>query len=157
MKSPPPFLTHRFLRSFDVSPLRRRDEPTFYGYIPDSAGRRTTIFFCMIVNGALLLLLRSVSTALLTMAGGKLVPIYIASDMGLYFVYKALRRDLYHWVPFEGAAGIVESVIERAVVKVLVDYTGVVHFRGAGEMGGCYFTFNMVSVKRERAQTPPFY
>ena len=52
---------------FDVSPQRRRDEPAFYGYIPDSAGRRTAIFFCMIMNGALLLLLRSFSTALLLM------------------------------------------------------------------------------------------
>jgi hypothetical protein len=52
---------------FDVGPQRRRDEPDFYGYIPDSAGRRTAIFFCMITNGALLLLLRSFSTALLLM------------------------------------------------------------------------------------------
>jgi hypothetical protein len=52
---------------FDVSPQRRRDEPAFYGYIPDSAGRRTAIFFCMITNGVLLLLLRSLSTALLLM------------------------------------------------------------------------------------------
>ena len=52
---------------FDVSPRRRRGEPEFYGYIPDSAGRRTAIFFCMITHGALLLLLRSFSTALLAM------------------------------------------------------------------------------------------
>ena len=52
---------------FDVAPQRRRDEPDFYGYIPDSAGRRTAIFFCMIMNGTLLLLLRSLSTALLAM------------------------------------------------------------------------------------------
>jgi hypothetical protein len=56
---------------FDVSPARRRDEPTFYGYIPDSAGRRTAIFFCMIMNGALLLLLRSFSTALLAIVDGR--------------------------------------------------------------------------------------
>ncbi|GMI21144.1 hypothetical protein TeGR_g7655 [Tetraparma gracilis] len=37
----------------------------------DSAGRRTAIFFCMIMNGALLLLLRSFSTALLTMVDGR--------------------------------------------------------------------------------------
>jgi hypothetical protein len=52
---------------FDVSPVNRHNDPTFYGYIPDSAGRRTAIFFCMIMNGALLLLLRSLSTALLAM------------------------------------------------------------------------------------------
>jgi hypothetical protein len=51
----------------DVSPWRRHDEPDFYGYIPDSAGGRTGIFFCMIMNGTLLLLLRCLSTALLTM------------------------------------------------------------------------------------------
>ena len=56
---------------FDVNPQRRRDEPAFYGYIPDSAGRRTAIFFCMIMNSALLLLLRSISTALLAMVHGR--------------------------------------------------------------------------------------
>jgi hypothetical protein len=67
--------------------------------------------------------------------------------MGLYFIYRALRGDLYHWVPLEGATGIVETVIERAIVKVLVDYTGVVHFRAAGEMGGIYFAFDMVRMR----------
>ena len=52
---------------FDVNPEYRHADPTFYGYIPDSAGRRTAIFFCMIMNGALLLLLRSFSTSLLAM------------------------------------------------------------------------------------------
>jgi hypothetical protein len=56
---------------FDVSPQRRRDEPAFYGFIPDSAGGRTAIFFCMIMNGARLLLLRSFSTALLAMVDGR--------------------------------------------------------------------------------------
>jgi hypothetical protein len=56
---------------FDVNPQHRRDDPAFYGYIPDSAGGRTAIFFCMITNGALLLLLRSLSTALLAMVNGR--------------------------------------------------------------------------------------
>jgi hypothetical protein len=56
-----------YTRSFDVSPEYRGIEPAFYGYIPDSAGRRTAIFLCMIMNGALMLLLRGVSTALLMM------------------------------------------------------------------------------------------
>ena len=131
-------------RSYDVSPQRRRDEPEFYGYIPDAASSRTLIFVCMIVNGALLLLVRSVSMALLAMVGGRWVLVYLVSDMGLYFMYKILRGDLWHWIPLEGAAGVVESVLERLVVKVLVDFTGVIQFRGAAEMGGCYFTFNMV-------------
>ncbi|GMI19234.1 hypothetical protein TeGR_g13668, partial [Tetraparma gracilis] len=129
---------------FDVNPKRRRDEPDFYGYIPDAASSRTLIFLCMIINCALLLLVRSVSMALLAMVGSKWVLAYLVSDMGLYFVYKILRRDLWHWVALEGAASVVESVLERFVVKVLVDFTGVVQFRGAGEMGASYFTFNMI-------------
>ena len=137
---------HSHTRSFDVSPQRRRDEPDFYGYIPDAASSRTLIFGCMIINGALLLLARSVSMALLAMVGGQWVLLYLASDMGLYFTYKILRRDLWHWVPLEGASSVVESVLERLIVKVLVDFTGVIQFRAAGEMGG-YFTFNMVRAR----------
>jgi hypothetical protein len=98
----------------------------------------------MIINSALLLLVRSVSMALLAMVGGPWVLVYLVSDMCLYFMYKILRCDLWHWIPLEGTARVVESVLERLVVKVLVDFTGVVQFRGAAEMGGSYFAFNTV-------------
>jgi hypothetical protein len=100
----------------------------------------------MIINGALLLLVRSMSMALLALVRGQWVLVYLMSDMGLYFMYKILRRDLWHWVPLEGAASVVESVLERFVVKVLVDFTGVIQFRAAMEMGGCFWTLDMVRV-----------
>jgi hypothetical protein len=141
---------------FDVSPQRRRDEPTFYGYIPDSAGRRTAIFFCMIMNGALLLLVRSVSTALLAMAGWRWIVGYLVSDMSLYFTYKLLRRDFSHWIPLKGATSVVASVLERLIVKVLVDFTGVIQFRAAAEMGGCFWTFDMVRARESSpSRSPP--
>ena len=98
----------------------------------------------MIINGALLLLVRSVSMALLAMVGRRWVLVYLASDMGLYFTYKILRCDLWHWVPLTSVASALESVLERLVVKILVDFTGVIQFRGAAEMGGVFFTLNMV-------------
>jgi hypothetical protein len=136
--------------SFDVNPQRRRDEPDFYGYIPDAASSRTLIFGCMIINGALLLLVRSLSIALLSMTERSILVAYFVSDMMLYYVYKVLRRDFVHWVPLKGGASLLESAVERIMVKILVDFTGVVQFRGAGEMGGCYFSFNMVRVSDER-------
>ncbi|GMI37358.1 hypothetical protein TeGR_g5104 [Tetraparma gracilis] len=130
---------------FDVGPQRRRDEPDFYGYIPDSAGRRTAIFFCMIMNGALLLLLRSLSTALLLIVDGRLVLYYYLGDHVSYLAYKIARRDLYHWLPLEGAAMIAESVFDRIAIKAITDFTGVVQFRGAGEMGGAGWVFSQVT------------
>ena len=56
---------------YDVTPQRRHDEPEFYGYIPDTGTSRMLIFLCMILNGALLLLARGVSTAFLSMIGFK--------------------------------------------------------------------------------------
>jgi hypothetical protein len=104
----------------------------------------------MIVNGALLLLVRSVSAALLTMVGGQWVVVYAVSDIGLHFVYKILRGDFWHWVPLNGVASLVESFFVRLIEKILVDFTGILQFRGSGEMGGCYFSFNLVRSARTR-------
>jgi hypothetical protein len=127
-----------------VTPQRRRDDPDFYGYIPDAASKRTLIFFCLFLKGALLLLVRSVSTALVASLGAWYVAAYYAADMTLYAVYKALRRDMWHWVPLEGVPSVVETIAERSIVKILVDFTGVVQFRGPPEMGGAYWVFDMV-------------
>jgi hypothetical protein len=150
-----PVLTSVYTCSFDVNPKRRRDEPNFYGYIPDTASARTLVFGSMIMNGALLLLVRSVSTALLSMAGGPWLLVYYGSDMGLYFVYKILRRDFWSWAPLVGPADVVWSVVNRIVVKVLVGHTGAAQFRGSGEMGGCFFSFDMVREASTRL-TPYF-
>ena len=92
--------------------------------------------------------------ALLAMVGWRWVLMYFVSDMGLYFVYKILRCDLWHWIPLEGAASVVESIIERFIAKVMVDFTGVIQFRAAGEMGGSYFAFNMVRVREADEHIP---
>jgi hypothetical protein len=111
----------------------------------------------MVVNSALLLLVRSVSLSLFAMAGGgQWVLAYLAGDMGLFFAYKLLRRDFWHWVPLEGAESVVESVLLRFIVKVLVDFTGIVQFRAPGELGGSYFTFNMVRCADEKGALPSF-
>ena len=101
------------------------------------------VFGCMIINGALLLLVRSASTALLAMVGAKYVAAYYVGDMAVYFAYKGARRDLTHWPPFEGLLGQLESFIERLIVKVIVSFTGLIQFRAPGEMGASYWLFDM--------------
>jgi hypothetical protein len=72
----------------------------------------------------------------------RLVLYYYLGDHVLYLAYKLARRDLYHWVPLEGAAMIVESITLRIAIKAITDFTGVVQFRGAGEMGGAAWIFS---------------
>jgi hypothetical protein len=128
----------------DVDPRRRRGEPDFYGYVPDSAMRRTLLFGCMIAIGALLLLARSMSTAVLALLDSRYVAYYYVGDMGLYLAYKLLRHDLWHWIPLEGRQAVVAASMVRIAFKVLVDHTACFHFRSPTDLGGLFFTVNLV-------------
>jgi hypothetical protein len=55
----------------DVDPGKRRTMPDFFGFVPDGAAARSAIFGCMIMNSALLLLVRSIGAALLILLGGR--------------------------------------------------------------------------------------
>ncbi|GMI32781.1 hypothetical protein TeGR_g3036 [Tetraparma gracilis] len=90
---------------FDVNPKRRKDEPAFYGYIPDSASARTMVFGCMVINGALLLLVRSASTALLAMVGAKYVAAYYVGDMAAEAAFgKGAPEAVLAWSEVEDVA-----------------------------------------------------
>jgi hypothetical protein len=65
-----------------------------------------------------------------------LVLYYILGDHLLFLAYKIGRQDLYHWVPLEGAASLVQSLVARVGMKAITDFTGVAQFRAAGELGG---------------------
>jgi len=101
-------------------------------------------FCCMILNGALLLLLRSFGAAMLIIANKNYFIAYLAGDVALYLLQKALRNDLWYWIPVDGAAGMAASILMRVMVKVISDYTGVVQFRASSELGGVYWTLSML-------------
>jgi len=125
----------------DVDPAKRNEAPHFYGYIPD--GKRTVIFGCMILNSALLLLVRSLSAAMLMLAKKRYFVLYMVGDMGLYLLQKVLRGDFHYWVPIDGVFGLFVSLLMRVLVKTTVDFTGVIHMRSPQELGGLYWTVNM--------------
>jgi hypothetical protein len=117
--------------------------PDFYGYIPDGPSR-TLIFGCMIMNSALLLLSRSFCAALMMVMGGRYFVWCSAVDMGLYLLLKVMRKDFAHWFPVDGFLGILVSATMRFVIKAVSDYTGIIQFRGPAEMGGAYWSVNMI-------------
>ena len=128
---------------YDTDPKQRHRDPSFYGYVPDHAKKRTIIFFCMFFNSTLMLLIRGVSAALLMNIKREYWGMYWAGDMFVYLGQKVIRNDMWYWVPLEGWVGVIMSVLIRIVIKIITDFTGVIQFRHAGELGGIYYTFNM--------------
>ena len=129
---------------YDVSPEQRKRKPLFYGYIPDSAMLRTLAFGCMVANSALLLVLRSVSAALLMLVDARYFLYYVMVDTGVYFLQKIMRGDFYYWFPLDGALAVFASFLVRFMIKIVTDYTGCLQFRHVQEVGGLYWTMNMI-------------
>jgi hypothetical protein len=127
---------------FDSDPEKRRKLPSFYGYLPDEGNKRTIMYVCMVVNSALLLLLRSIGAALLMLADAKIFVAYMAGDHLLYLLLKLVRGDFLYWLPIEGVSGLAVSLIMRVMVKTITDFTGVLQFRAAGELGGAVWLWS---------------
>ena len=125
-----------------MDPIKRKETPDFYGYIPDG-GSRTVIFGCMMLNSALLLLVRSLSAAMLMLVKKRYFVVYWAGDMALYLLLKVVRGDFHYWIPFDGASGLLLSLAGRVIVKTVTDFAGVIHFRHPGEVGGLDWTVGM--------------
>ena len=125
-----------------MDPQKRKESPDFYGYIPDG-GSRSVIFGCMMLQSALLLLIRSFSAAMLMLVKKRYFAMYMAGDMVLYLLLKVARGDFYCWFPVDGAFGLFVSLVMRVLVKTIVDFTGVIQFRNYPDLGPLYWTMNM--------------
>ena len=69
----------------------------------------------------------------------------IIIELALYHLYKVARRDYVLW--FHGLEGTLKYMcagVVHSVVKVLVDYTGMIHARGPKLAGGALFTFQTI-------------
>jgi len=64
--------------------------------------------------------------------------------MLLYLLYKVARGDILYWPRIEGAGGVILSFFARVILKVVVDFSGCVHFRHPFEMGGLAFSMSMI-------------
>ena len=114
---------------FDVDPAKRKIDSAFYGYIRDGGIARLISFSCLIVNSTLLLLLRSISAALVITVSNHLFWGYLGIDMFLYLLLKVARRDFYYWLPLYGVGGFMASLGMRVAAKLVSDYTGLVQVR----------------------------
>jgi hypothetical protein len=71
------------------------------------------------------------------------ISIVLCAELLLYILVKALRRDLWYWMPIYGFGGVVVASFARVLAKVVVDWTALVQMRHPNEVGGAYFTFSL--------------
>ena len=71
---------------------------------------------------------------------------FAGGEVLLFLLWKLLRGDFLYWIRVEGVLDVIISALERVFVKVVVDFTGCVHFRHPYELGGAAFTTSIVWV-----------
>jgi hypothetical protein len=129
---------------FDTGIQRRRNDPAFYGMIPDGL-RGNVVFLCMILNSALLLLVRSLSYAMLMLVNPAYVLYYALGDTVFFFLQKAARGDFKYFANVDGLAGLLLfDFFIQFLFKTIVDFTGLVQLRAPGVLGGAYWSGSAV-------------
>jgi len=70
--------------------------------------------------------------------------IYNVDDMNLYFFFMMLRGDFRYWLRLEGLFTWFVSVLFQTMVKCIVDFTLIIHFRHSLELGSMVWSVNVV-------------
>jgi hypothetical protein len=117
---------------------------SFMGTTPAA---KTRSFCLLFVLHTAHVLNRTIMVALLVVTQGWFAAVYLGSDLLVYLVSKAARRDILFWMP---NAGIPPSLLWRFASKVFTDSTACVDFRHPVELGGLYYTLNAAM-----GQVPP--
>jgi len=119
---------------YDTDPVKRKETPDFYGYIPDEGFARSLLLVCMTLNSALLLLVRAFSAAMLMLVKKR----YVRAHMHLW------PKHIRSWGVHMCAQG--GSVFWAACSELMYPHThtsGPKHMRRWGahmcEQGGSVF------------------
>ena len=112
---------------WDMSKERRKELPSFYGYVPRDAIGKIKVFLSLYCLSLFNLFVRAFACVLFVFEGGiAKVGMLFGGELLVYFMIKAIRRDLWYWMPIYGVAGVFVSFMMRWVIKVTADWTAVV-------------------------------
>jgi hypothetical protein len=115
------FIASTLVFDLDTDPTRRKRNPEFYGYVPDTSGKRVLVFALLFLYHTVWTLGKSFSMAVLAQTNWLWLVVYLLSDHCGLILYKLSRGDLIYWVPGLGWA---LSMLARFGAKVVVDFTG---------------------------------
>jgi hypothetical protein len=123
------FISATISYDFDTDPQKRAFNPEFSGYVPDDGRKRAFLFVTMILLSATQVLIKATLIVVLASIGSRFPVLYLLGDVAFYLLYKVVRRDFTYWIPLEGFVGLVVSGLVRVVVKFVVDFAAIMHFR----------------------------
>jgi hypothetical protein len=130
------FTATMLVYDLDTNAGRRKHNPEFYGYMPDTASRRFVAFVLLFVYHSVCALGKTFSMAVLAQTNWLWLVVYLLAEHGGIVLYKLARGDLIYWVP---GFGLPLSLLARFIAKVVTDFSGLVQCRHALELGGIYF------------------
>ena len=109
--------------------------------VPDQG--RGCVFILMVLLSTCQVAAKVFSIALIAATSALWLIVWLSSDLLLYMLYKAERRDFVYFMPgLTGAVKFVLAFVNRLISKAIADVSGCLLLRIAYEMGGVYFAFN---------------
>ena len=128
----------------DIDQESRRTGRLFYGFIPLRGMRLVAVYGAMHALTFCQLIAKSITIGILVQIGGKQTALAVLScEVGIYLLYKVLRKDFRYFLPLPQGTSIASSLLTRIAMKIVADFTGILHARHPYEMGGAYWLFNM--------------
>jgi hypothetical protein len=115
------FTTTAIAFDLDTDKEKRKQNPEFYGYVPDTSAGRFGVFMLLFLYHSAHVLGTTFSMAVLAQTNLLWLVAYLLADHCGLILYKLARCDLIYWIP---RAGVPLSILTRFVVKVIVDFTG---------------------------------
>ena len=113
----------------DLDPDKRAKSPDFYGYVPNSSGRRTIVFLAMFLFTLCHVSMRLLGVALLVVTSKTVARAVLGGEIVFFLLFKFVRGDLRRPEPLEGILSWVISIVLGSVFKILCDYSAIVQFR----------------------------
>ncbi|GMH82328.1 hypothetical protein TrST_g12551 [Triparma strigata] len=135
------FTSSMLTYDWDTSPSQRTKNPTFYGFVADKSFKRAVCFLSMMSISFAQVLLLTFSCALLAVTNSKFLALFIGLDMGLYFLYKIIKKDFYQQHNVSGIVRFINSLFTRLCGKLMVNFTMMFQLRNPCEVGGFLFMF----------------
>mmetsp|Transcript_31169 Transcript_31169/g.61756 ORF Transcript_31169/g.61756 Transcript_31169/m.61756 type:complete len:492 (+) Transcript_31169:103-1578(+) len=138
------FISAQLSHEWDASEDQRKQEPGFYGYLPESMKRRLFALFNLLLMAAFNLIIRTASLVIISQKSVYTAFAVYGGELALFFLVKKARGDFTSWVPVSGLSSVIVSFMMRLLLKVAVDWLCCAQFRHPQEVGGIYWSFTIL-------------